>query len=654
MPDAGTKETDRIMAGLQKRIEREYKQAGDEAQKKLDKYLSGFERKDEQKKRDLEDGKITEAEYKQWRTGQILTGERWKELRNNLAKDYTNANVSAMKMTSDAMLDVYAANFNYGTYEAEKGAGMSTMFTIYDRDTVDKLLKENPKLLPRPKVDIPKDLVWNAQHLTSAITQGLLQGEPIDKIAKRLDLLTEMGKRAALRNARTMTTAAQNAGRIESYKRAEDMGIEMQKMWLAEMDDRVRDSHAELNGETVGVDEEFSNGLQYPADPNGEPEEVYNCRCTLIAQVKGHEHDVGREDESLQDMSYEEWTESLEAPQPPDGVVEGSDISETWERRPDEFDFEIEDVINAQGFDGLPRVVSEDEFNKCVQEANDGNGFIAQRTYSAPDQETLDAYRQQLYEGNWYVDCSVGGAQYGQGMYCAADYTGELSTGIKMEMNHYRDLGESRYETYFDAGTAREQKYEMAIKEGDSIIANGGSNEEARKAYDAIMDIPDREWAEKYAPELLPTKGVSYTETFTLDPSAKIITYDELRNIQNNYDEYLVREAVKNVPDKYAGAADFYRYVIEDKIIGVDDDHDIGKEAKAWWSSLSDKERYEFKEVQKQITQYANDKAYEMRELDSGAFAVLLGYDAINSEGHGGSGSYTVILNRTKLIILGE
>ena len=36
---------------------------------------------------------------------------------------------------------------------------------------------------------------------------------------------------------------------------------------------------------------------------------------------------------------------------------------------------------------------------------------------------------------------------------------------------------------------------------------------------------------------------------------------------------------------------------------------------------------------------------------DVGAFAAAKGYDAINAEGHGESGSYTVVLNRTKLII---
>ena len=39
---------------------------------------------------------------------------------------------------------------------------------------------------------------------------------------------------------------------------------------------------------------------------------------------------------------------------------------------------------------------------------------------------------------------------------------------------------------------------------------------------------------------------------------------------------------------------------------------------------------------------------------DIGSYAAALGYDAINAEGHGESGSYTVILNRTKTIMLDD
>ena len=38
--------------------------------------------------------------------------------------------------------------------------------------------------------------------------------------------------------------------------------------------------HVSMEGETVGIDEAFSNGLKYPRDPDvGKPEEVINCRC---------------------------------------------------------------------------------------------------------------------------------------------------------------------------------------------------------------------------------------------------------------------------------------------------------------------------------------------------------------------------------------
>jgi hypothetical protein len=48
-----------------------------------------------------------------------------------------------------------------------------------------------------------------------------------------------------------------------------------------------------------------------PGDPSAEPEMVYNCRCTMVAQVKGHERnaeDLNRRDTShMEEESYDEW-----------------------------------------------------------------------------------------------------------------------------------------------------------------------------------------------------------------------------------------------------------------------------------------------------------------------------------------------------------
>lgn len=96
-----------------------------------------------------------------------------------------------------------------------------------------------------------------------------------------------MNRTSAIGAARTAVTGAQNAGRMDSFTAAEGMGIKLKKEWLATLDGRTRHSHAVLDGERVENDKKFSNGCMFPGDPNGPPGEVYNCRCTLIADVDG-------------------------------------------------------------------------------------------------------------------------------------------------------------------------------------------------------------------------------------------------------------------------------------------------------------------------------------------------------------------------------
>ena len=77
--------------------------------------------------------------------------------------------------------------------------------------------------------------------------------------------------------ARTEATHANNEGTLEGYRQSD---VANGKEWIATLDDRTRESHVDLNGEIVGVDEEFSNGLDYPG-ADGPAEEVINCRCVL-------------------------------------------------------------------------------------------------------------------------------------------------------------------------------------------------------------------------------------------------------------------------------------------------------------------------------------------------------------------------------------
>jgi hypothetical protein len=63
------------------------------------------------------------------------------------------------------------------------------------------------------------------------------------------------------------------------------------RQWFTMMDSKVRDTHAAMEGQCVGLEEDFETGggvlLAYPGDPSGPPEEVYNCRCVEVPVEEG-------------------------------------------------------------------------------------------------------------------------------------------------------------------------------------------------------------------------------------------------------------------------------------------------------------------------------------------------------------------------------
>lgn len=304
---------------LERRITEVYNKALADTQQKLENYLDRFVKNDARKRKMVEDGALSREQWLKWRKGQILIGKRWAEMKDVLAEDMLNADKLAVSMINGYIPEAYALGHNYGTFQIEKGSLIDTSYTLYSRETVERLIRDQPRLLNVTKweIDAPKDKRWNQQHITQQITQGILQGEDIRQVAKRLQNVTGMDKTAAMRNARTAMTGAQNGGRVDAYQRAVDMGIEVEKEWLATMDSHVRDSHADMDGEHVPVDATFSNGLEYPGEMGGPPAEVYNCRCTLIPRVADVDYSKDndlrwRNREDLGDMSWEEWKHSHE------------------------------------------------------------------------------------------------------------------------------------------------------------------------------------------------------------------------------------------------------------------------------------------------------------------------------------------------------
>lgn len=322
-PDYAHKLTDKQLAELEQRIAKLYKEAADELTDTVRAYFEQFEKRDAAMKEKLDAGEITEQQYKQWRLAQMGRGKRFTALRDKVAERYTNANETAVAYVNDATPGIYSLNRNYAAYKIEQVSDKAD-FTLLDEQTVKRLIVEQPDLMPYypPKRALQRgiDLKYGKQQITASVTSSILQGKGIGKIADDLQSrMRDMSRASAIRTARTAVTAAQNAGRLDTYRAAQDMGIKLKKRWLATLDNRTRHAHAMLDGQTVDVDKPFKvDGyeLMYPGDTSAPGYLVYNCRCTQIAEVDGEDTSSGGkrarnpktgESVLVGDMTYAEW-----------------------------------------------------------------------------------------------------------------------------------------------------------------------------------------------------------------------------------------------------------------------------------------------------------------------------------------------------------
>lgn len=325
MADRGHELTDELLADLEEQIAREYAHASRDMQRKWVEYMEKFAAEDAKQKALLDAGKITQADYSNWRFRHTMMGKRWEAMKDTLAADMEKANEIALRIADGSMADVYCLNADFATYQIEHGARINTGYTLYNHDAAERLLKSPQQMMPGPstrkaaQIAADKTMQWNKRRIQSAVLQGVLQGESPYKVAERLRGVATMNYNASVRYARTMTTNAQNAGRYDSFRRADKLGVDLVIEWQATLDGRTRHEHRMMHGQRRDVDEPFIiDGVKilYPAQSSGPgssdiPQSmIWNCRCTLLAWVKGFEGNTVKKSPKMGDMTFEEWREA--------------------------------------------------------------------------------------------------------------------------------------------------------------------------------------------------------------------------------------------------------------------------------------------------------------------------------------------------------
>ncbi len=133
------------------------------------------------------------------------------------------------------------------------------------------------------------------------VSVGVNAGDGIPELRKRIDSVlsttdSERWPNRATVVARTEAIGAMNAGRTDAFTAfAEESDEDLEKAWLATDDNRVRHTHEKADGQRQPLGSPFIVGgheLRFPGDPLGPPQEVIQCRCTMLLVAVGETIDL--------------------------------------------------------------------------------------------------------------------------------------------------------------------------------------------------------------------------------------------------------------------------------------------------------------------------------------------------------------------------
>lgn len=181
-----------------------------------------------------------------------------KGLYKNVGKKFavdTVKKINAKKDETDSYWDEW-----YTRYAAERSKRIAKQVLTTFQDNINVVIDRVVAKL-------------TSEGLGIAEISGNLQRE----LTNEMTLLMEWEAR---RIAQTEVIGTANGA---SYQGAKSAGLEgMGKFWMTSGLSRVRDSHLLYESQgVVPMNHEYSPGLEYPGGPNGAPEEVINCRCTI-------------------------------------------------------------------------------------------------------------------------------------------------------------------------------------------------------------------------------------------------------------------------------------------------------------------------------------------------------------------------------------
>ena len=159
------------------------------------------------------------------------------------------------------------------------------------------------------------------RQMQDILAEGLAQGKGYSVVGREISERMGVGANNAVRIARTEMHRSQQAGRMDSIREADEMGVKMIKVWSSSLDDVTREEHQDLDGQKREIDEDFEIDGMTASEPGafGIAQLDINCRCSVRSEIKGYEPELryrrdklGKEGEVSEFTDYHEWVKDRE------------------------------------------------------------------------------------------------------------------------------------------------------------------------------------------------------------------------------------------------------------------------------------------------------------------------------------------------------
>ena len=312
----------------QKILEREYQKAIVQIQKDIDTWYNRF----------AKDNKVTYAESKRMLNSKELQELKWtlddyikhgeenningkwvQQLKNASARVHISRLESLqiqlqqhaevvfgnqLDDLDDVLRDIYESGYYHSIFEIQKGLGLGSSFTKLDTARINKVLS-------KPWADDGRDFskrIWSnrtklVNELHTGLTQALIRGEPVEKLAKRLSERFDVSKNRAVALVQTESAYFANAAQQDSFK---EIGVDKLEI-VGTLDGHTCSTCGAMDGKVIDGSD-AKPGITTPPYHT-------RCRCCTAPAVDEKigervAKDAGGTNYGVPaDMTFEQWYE---------------------------------------------------------------------------------------------------------------------------------------------------------------------------------------------------------------------------------------------------------------------------------------------------------------------------------------------------------